>query len=330
MSRLRFGIYGTNGHQLTLQALHRLDCEITACAAMAKSERPESLSGWEMVPQCRSLEELVARDDVDAVSLCSPVRRRQAKEAILALQAGKHVYAEKPCAMTEAELDNILRTARETGRKFHEMAGTSFAQPYLAMREQVLAGAIGEVVQVIVEKSYPYHPGRPQDEDVDGGLIGQCVIHALRLIEQTAGLPIRAVQSVQTTQGNPVFGGGLQMAANLALVLDKGATASVSANYLNPKGLGVWGCDSLKILGTEGFLESREGGTSSRIVIRDQPPRVLDAAAPSIDWLQAFVEEIREGKSFPLSLEQELSPTRWAIRARESNRAGRLASVSFW
>jgi len=318
------GIYGANGHQianaLTGEGLGRL----VATAAFPR----ESLAASQQANQSiapiahyESLEQLLADPRVELVSLCSPRRRDQAGHAIQALRAGKHVYAEKPCAMDEADLDAILLAARETGRLFHEMAGTAFEQPYFAMRQIVREGRIGKVVQVIAEKSYAYHDGRPQDEDVDGGLIGQNAIHAVRFVEHVAGMRIRAVEAMETTFGNPIAGGGLRMAANLMLELENGGLASITANYLNTRGSGVWGDESLRIRGTLGVVESIRGGTDTRLVIGDTNHGKVDTSAPGFDYLQTYLQTIAGQGEMPISLEEELSPTRWVIRAKR--KAGR-------
>jgi predicted dehydrogenase len=51
----------------------------------------------------------------EACAASSPLRSEQAGHAIACMKGGKHVYAEKPCAMTEADLDAIIATSRETG-----------------------------------------------------------------------------------------------------------------------------------------------------------------------------------------------------------------------
>ena len=66
------------------------------------------------------LDELLADPQVEIISLCSPRRADQARDAIRCLKAGKHVYAEKPAALTEWKLDEILTAAKESGREFHE------------------------------------------------------------------------------------------------------------------------------------------------------------------------------------------------------------------
>ena len=149
------GLYGANGHQVYPPSADDAPGEVVAMAEIPDSALPPSLEGNAAISRCRSFAELLDDPRVELVSLCSPVRRRQAAEAIQALRKGKDVYAEKPCAMDEGELDEILRVSQETGRMFREMAGTAFGQPYFTMRQLVRAGRIGEVVQVVCEKSYP-------------------------------------------------------------------------------------------------------------------------------------------------------------------------------
>jgi len=278
---------------------------------------PPALREDSTIVHYQTLDELLDDPRVELVSLCSPRRSDQAADAIQALRAGKHVYAEKPCAMDEPALDEIIRASLAADRQFHEMAGSAFEQPYFAMGQVVRDGRIGEVIQVICEKSYPYHAGRPQDEGIDGGLIGQCAIHGLRFVEQVAGVRISNVVTMETSTGNPVAGGGLHMAATLMLRLENGGVASVTANYLNPRGTKIWGDESLRILGTLGMVESTHGGAETRLIIGETSHGQLDTTPPGIDYLCAFLETIAGHGEMPLTLEEELSPTRWVIRAKE-------------
>lgn len=312
---LGFGLYGVNGHQIHSVLASHPDARLVAVAAFsddAYAQLPPSVRRYD------SLDELLADSQVQAVSLCSPYRRDQADDAIKSLRAGKHVYAEKPCALNESDLDRIVATAKETGVLFREMAGTAFGQPYYAMREIVASGILGEIVQVISEKSYPYMDWRPQDEDRDGGLITQNAIHAFRFIEHVAGLRIKSVQAIETTLGNPVQGGGLRMASALIAGLENGGVASVAANYLNQRGTGVWGYELLRILGTQGMIESTQGGQQTRMVIGDQDHGPLDVTKTAPDYLALFILSALGENVMPFSLEDELSPTRWVLRAKQS------------
>lgn len=315
---VRVALYGDNGHQIhaALEA-HPL-ARLVAVAEFPREKLPLPLRADPEVRSYSSYPEMLQDPRVDLVSLCSPRRRDQAVQAIQALRAGKHVYAEKPCAMEEGDLSAILQAAAENGRHFHEMAGTAFEQPYFAMREIVRAGRIGRVVQVIAEKSYPFHEARPQDEDIDGGLIGQCAIHAVRMVEHVAGQRVRSVRAVETAEGRPGGSNGLRMAACLVLELEGGGVASISANYLNPRGTGIWGYESLRILGSGGMVESTQGGRHTRLVVGEEDRGPVDASGPGIDYLDAYLKAILGAGEMPLAPEEELRPTRWVIRAKKS------------
>lgn len=311
MNNLSVGIFGSNGHQIHGAIADHPRARLVAAAAFPA----EKLADAKGVRQYDSLDALLKDAEVQLVSLCSPRRREQAREAIRCLEAGKHVLAEKPCAMTEADLDAIVETSRRTGCAFHEMAGTAFGQPYRAMAQIVRAGTIGQVVQVFAQKSYPYYDNRPQNEEVDGGLVGQNATHGVRLIEQVAGQQVAAIQAMETQLGNPKAG-DLRMAAGLLCRLANGGLASVIANYLNPRGLGIWGNDHLRIFGTLGMVEATDGGTQTRLVVgnEDRGPLKFEKAAGDC-FFEMILDSLLDGLAMPLTLEQELHPTRIVIRA---------------
>ncbi len=314
--KLGIGIYGANGHQLHYHLENHPHARVVATSTFPRDALPPGLKADGCVRHYASLDQLIGDDEVEIISLCSPRRRDQATEAIRCMEAGKHAYAEKPCAMTEEDLDALIAAVPATGKRFHEMAGTAFEQPYLAMRESVAAGAIGTVVQVFAQKSYPYHDHRPQDEDVDGGIIGQASVHALRFVEHVAGQRIADIQAVETRLGNPVAGGGLRMATSLMMTLENGGVAAVIANYLNPKGFGRWGNEHLRIFGTLGFVEATDGGTKTRLVVGDKDMGPIDVSAPSREYFDMFVASLLGLGEMPFSLEDELHPTRMTIRAK--------------
>lgn len=318
--KVKVALYGLNGHQVHNLLVNHPKAELVATAKVNPSTLPEPLRG---VKHYDTLEALLRDREVELISLCSPKRRDQAEDAIRCLKAGKNVYAEKPCATTEEDLDRIIETAGETGKEFHEMAGTAFTQPYLAMRKLVQAGTIGTVAQVLAQKSYPYHDRRPQDEDADGGLTMQAGIHAMRFIEHIAGVKISEIDAIETKLGNPVQNGDLRMAVSYIMRLENGGVASAIANYFNPKGLGVWGNDQLRIFGTLGFVEAVDGATRTRLIVGEKDYGEINTSEPSRDYFDMYVEALLGEGEMPFSLEDELHPTRMVIRAKLSaNRRG--------
>ena len=261
---------------------------------------------------CSGLDELIADEEIDLISLCSPKRSEQAEHAVKCMLGGKHVYAEKPCAMSEKDIDKIIATSKSTGKRFHEMAGSAFDQPYLAMRKIVQSAKLGTVVQVLAQKSYPYFDGRPQDENIDGGLALQVGIHAMRFVEHVACAKIAEMKVFQTGLGNPGKG-SLKMAVSYLLKLENGGVASAIANYLNPCGFPSWGNEALRIFGTEGFVEAVDGGARTRLVLKDKDLGPLQIKDPPLDYFDMFVDSLLGRTEMPLSLEDELHPLRMLL-----------------
>ena len=316
MKKLGIGLYGHNGHQIQNLFPGHSKATLIGIAEFADERLPESLKHDQSIVRFDSLEAMIRDDRIDLISLCSPTRADQTEQAVRCMQAGKHVYAEKPCAMTENDLDKLIDTSQTTGRRFHEMAGTFLKAPYPEISEVVRSGLLGEIVQVFVQKSYPMHNGRPQDERIDGGLIRQVGVHAFRMIEHVAGLKIEKVSAIQTNLGNPVADGGLQMASSIMATLENGAVASVVANYLNQKVFGVWSNEHLRIFGTKGFVESVDGGKRTQLVIEGQDIQALEPK-PSRDYFDLIVDAIQGDAEMPFNLEDELHPTRMIIRAKD-------------
>ncbi|CAN5412636.1 hypothetical protein BH09VER1_BH09VER1_10270 [soil metagenome] len=319
--KIGVGLYGRNGHQIHGQLV---DCSYGEVVAYAEFKKPEEIHGG--ATACGSLADLIGDPRVDLVSLCSPRRSDQAADAIACLRAGKHVYAEKPAAFSDEALDEILAVAAVEGREFHEMADTIYRQPFFALRELVRSGRLGEITQVWAQKAYSSSfDVRPQDENVDGGLIRQCSIHAVRMIEHITGLSITSLEAFETSLGNP-HQGGLRTAAGLLLALENGAVGSVIANYYNPRGFGSHGNDQLRVFGTQGFAELTDDVRKSRVVIGHEDLGPLDASAPVEPFLQSYLKHLLGHGAMPMSLEEELHPLRVVNRAKLAVRA--IASFS--
>ena len=87
------------------------------------------------------------RRDVDAVAVCTPDFLHH-EHATAALQAGKHVFCEKPLAITIDDCDDMLRTWKASGMRMMVGFNMRYAAFVLKMKELIDAGAIGEVKTV--------------------------------------------------------------------------------------------------------------------------------------------------------------------------------------
>jgi predicted dehydrogenase len=113
--------------------------------------------------------------------------------AAMALEAGAHLYVEKPVTPNHGDTERLLALADRAGRKLTVGYTYLFDPPALAMRELVAEGAIGEVVHV--ESYYGYNLAGPYgaaimgDPDhwvhrLPGGLLQNNIDHLLnKLVE---------------------------------------------------------------------------------------------------------------------------------------------------
>ena len=287
---IHIGLWGVNGHQIHRQLAQHPRLRLTALGAFDTESESALLREFPDVKVCCSFEEFLSVPGLEMVSLCSPFRSEQAGHAITALEAGIHVYAEKPCATTEADLDRIETAAARSTATFHEMAGTVCEQPYWAMRRIVLAGIVGEVVQVLAQKSYPYYAGRPLSERVDGGLVAQNGVHAMRFVEHITGMKAVSAQALRTRLGDAREGSDLRMACSIMGALPNGGIYSIIANYLNPKWFGSWGNEMARVFGTDGMVEAVDGGKRTRLVVGGEDRGSIDLSEPAPDWLELVLD----------------------------------------
>jgi predicted dehydrogenase len=119
-------------------------CRVLAVcdADEGRGRAPAAELGGEGV--ARSLDELLARDDIAAVSVCTPDHTHGAI-CHAALRAGKHVLCEKPMCTTRDDAARLVRDVRATGLTFLAGHVYHFRPDYRAMAEAYRAGEIGDV-----------------------------------------------------------------------------------------------------------------------------------------------------------------------------------------
>jgi len=143
---IRLGVIGVGGRGRLARHAHRPD-ENTRLVAGA-DVNPEALAAFKdqygpEVFVTADYRDLLERADVHAVFITTPDYLHE-EQALAALEAGKHVYIEKPMALSIEGADRILLTARRVGRTAfvgHNMRHMPFV---IKMKELIDAGAIGE------------------------------------------------------------------------------------------------------------------------------------------------------------------------------------------
>lgn len=157
MNELRIGVIGVDGRG-RLADLFDND-ELNSRVVAGADVNPAYLDAFKQrhkgkVFATSDYRDLLARDDVDAVGVFSPDFCHE-EHAIAVLEAGKHLFCEKPLAITVQGCDRILQAWKKSGRKFLMGFNMRYMSYIRTMKQIIDEGAIGEVKAVWVRHFVP-------------------------------------------------------------------------------------------------------------------------------------------------------------------------------
>ena len=163
MNQLRWGILGAARiARKNWKAIRRSGNGLVAAVASRDRDRArqfivdcQQLEPFAPEPAALgSYEELVSSSDIDAVYIPLPTGLRK-EWVIRAAHAGKHVLCEKPCAVTAADLDEMVAACRANRVQF--MDGVMFMHnPRLGQLQAVLkdGNSLGEIHRIVSHFSF--------------------------------------------------------------------------------------------------------------------------------------------------------------------------------
>jgi predicted dehydrogenase len=150
-----------------------------------------------------SYEELVADPDVDIVYVATP-HPAHAANALLALEAGKHVLVEKAFTVNRAEAADLQELAAQKGLLAMEAMWTRYLPHMIRIRELIAEGALGEIRAVTADHTQkitddPAH--RLNALELGGGALLDLGIYPISFIWDILGEPetIKAVARLGDT-----------------------------------------------------------------------------------------------------------------------------------
>lgn len=136
-----FGAWG----QMHAKAIDAID-GAAVVAVLARSDAARD-AARELVPQAvvvDDLDHLLALDGVDVVNVTLP-NHLHASTAVLALDAGRHVFLEKPMGLDLAECDAVADAAQRNARQVAVNYELRVSRQWGLVREQIAQGALGDV-----------------------------------------------------------------------------------------------------------------------------------------------------------------------------------------
>ena len=195
VGKLRFGILGCGvigpQHALVLQDLPE-SAELVAVADTVPG-RAEQLAARYGCAHHSSLADLLARQDIDAVCVCTP-SGMHAQHAIDTIRAGKHAVIEKPVDVQLGIIDALIAAQRATDRKVAVISQHRFDRATQIVHEAAHSGKFGRLTLGTAQVSWwraqsYYDSGEWRGTwalDGGGALMNQSV-HTLDLLQWIMG-----------------------------------------------------------------------------------------------------------------------------------------------
>ena len=206
MDTVGLGIVGSTGviGRVHIDAIRRLD-SCTLVGVTARSQQPLRQQADELgVTAFPTLDDMLGDSSVDAVVIATPHPSHAAITA-RAAEAGKHVLAEKPMAVTPSEADSMIRVCRDAGVKLGVLFNNRFRPEAVKVRRLLDQGVIGDIYRTSMTsgmiRSQDYFDRldwRGTWEMEGGGALLNQGIHGIDMLQWLGGMP-RSVFGVVST-----------------------------------------------------------------------------------------------------------------------------------
>lgn len=261
-----YGKVGAGAHQRWITAREGVYlaavCDATPVRReAARAENPEAAI-------YEQYEDLLADPRVQLVVVTTPPNSH-CPLAIQAAEAGKHVFVDKPFAMTREEAERMLAAAAQSGTVMHCHQSRRYDGEYRAIVEAVAAGRIGEVTHVrrvwtqfgmgwATWGIEGFNPSWRVQRAYGGGMVYDYAPHlgdqVLRLIDQ----PLRTVFA---DARGVKFSNEVDDHFACMLRFESGATAYIEASNLTRLPAQHW-----YVVGTEGCITAEKVGGSIQLL----------------------------------------------------------------
>ena len=297
----------------------------------AQADNPSSYSDYE---------ELLSRSDIDAVLIATPCYLH-AEMSAAALEAGKHVFCEKPLAISAGQVKLVLNAARKSKAVF-QIGQQSRNAPH--MQEVVAqiheAGLIGKPLVIKAQRhGTPSKPGTRReggsgprrrfpgwynDVKLSGDLIVENAVHNLDVCNWLAGSrPVSVYGHGKRYLPQPIPAGTVMMDGfSVEYIYQNDMHLDYSQLYLHPRKLkklpnGMW----FIVYGEKGAIELDYGSWTFYDIYGDAEP-VEHKGEEGVDLTELahndFLRAIRENRKPIADIEMAAVAALTGIMGREA------------
>ncbi|MFD0713834.1 Gfo/Idh/MocA family protein [Paenibacillus sp. GCM10027626] len=188
-----FGLIGCGSvADFHIEAIRQIEGARLACISSRNEEKAKAAAEREGCEWTSDYHILLARPDIDIVCVTTS-SGSHASIGVDVLRAGKHLVIEKPIAMTAADAELLVQTAKQCGRKLSVISQRRFEAQHQAVKRVLEDGAIGKLL--LAEISLPFYRSQQYYDSADwrgtiaedGGALMNQGIHSIDLLLWFAG-----------------------------------------------------------------------------------------------------------------------------------------------
>lgn len=291
--KVRVGLIGVGGiaqtHMNRFGAIP--ECEVTCYCDPSEEMRAKAPTRHACMANAKGFateQELIKSGLCDAVEINSPHAMHR-DQIVAALNAGLHVLTEKPIANSVAEIKDVMKAEKKSGKLCSISYQRHFQGDFRLMRRLVAEGAIGKVIQVssfLSQNWYESQTGtwRQKKAISGGGQIHDSGSHILDMQLWVSGLTAETVTCFQQN-----FGREVDINSSVSVQYKGGAIGTITIAGRAPN----W-CEEFTVFGETGALFYRGGAVSMQqltpegvIVSNFEKPK--DGSNPNRNWIDAIL-----------------------------------------
>lgn len=249
--------------------------------------------------------DVLQNPDIDAIVVVTPTQFHR-DIVVAAAKAGKHVFCEKPMAVSEEECDEMIAACKENGVKLQLGFMRRFDENFQKGREIIDNKQVGEVTMI---KSLTHGPSEPKawmfDISSSSGPIGEVNSHDLDTLRWYAGSEVKMIHAIGRNFRSPEVAEEYPDYYDTCAVLlefENGILGMVSgAQYVQ------YGYDArAEILGTNGIAKvGSQKNNSVELVTRDK--LLHTDSMPS--WTKLYKDAyVKEATAFVDAIRNDTDP----------------------
>ena len=298
--------------------------QIVAAASPIEAERAWARASLGGAAAYSGFDELLAHPGLDAVWLSTPTSLH-ADQVVASIEAGKHVFCEKPLAIDPVDCDRaVAAAAGRPGQVVMVGFMRRFDPAYREAKRRIDAGELGEVFAIRCLSEDPVDPDGffVRFAPTSGGIFLDCCIHDIDLVRwMLSGADASSVTAAGSRVMYPALGECGDVDTGCATVtFEGGKVATFYVSRTSHRGYEA----SMTIVGAKGAIELGKAIPQIPLTLESGGRRSTAGQADFFERFgeaflheaRAFVAAVRSGGPTPLSLEDAREATRLACAMR--------------